>query len=480
MNIMKYNLQFAQALRAGFPAPPQSYYQRIDDTIALLQNRDEAQARIKAKAGMPFLKAARIAAAACAAAVLLSACTFAVKPALAAELPLIGDAVYALSPTVSVNAEKLNKAAEMVKSAAAAFATGDYSTAAALFYQGDGWAEDKDTYLTAKYLHYILCSAEAFAGDGAATEAVSFAVMGANAHQKAFCFETVITLELKGKDGFTRNERICAELIETVHGLYITSVRTESDSYAEYAAMRDSYGLESLQYGNPAAGIAFETEYLSYMTIHKNAAIGTEEKSRLLERLRETFAAAGISGQARQTVIQALETESAALEEQQTPAVMSAQELAAEVMYRYYLGRKLKEVQDFSDIIERNEATDLFFYDAQLAVDKVLAGSLTALDTVEKGTADILETMQSDEKGMTARFYVNTEITSGPMRGVGEEIVLTLEKRGAYWIVMGYDRTTGDGVYANRLKPLSQHYRETGLSWQEADEKAYKELLMEN
>ena len=70
---MKYNLQFAQALRAGFPAPPQSYYQRIDDTIALLQNRDEAQARIKAKAGMPFLKAARIAAAACAAAVLLSA-----------------------------------------------------------------------------------------------------------------------------------------------------------------------------------------------------------------------------------------------------------------------------------------------------------------------------------------------------------------------------------------------------------------------
>ena len=183
---MKYNLQFAQALRAGFPAPPQSYYQRIDDTIALLQNRDEAQARIKAKAGMPFLKAARIAAAACAAAVLLSSCTFAVKPALAAELPLIGDAVYALSPTVSVNEEKLNKAAEMVKSAAAAFATGDYSAAASLFYQGDSWTEDEDTYLTAKYLRYILRSAEAFAGDGAATEAVSFTVMGANANQKHF------------------------------------------------------------------------------------------------------------------------------------------------------------------------------------------------------------------------------------------------------------------------------------------------------
>ncbi len=476
---MKYNLQFAQTLKAGFPVPPQGYYQRIDDTIALLQNRDKAQAKVKRKEGLPFLKAARIAMAACVAIVLLSACTFAVKPALAAELPLISDAVYALSPTVSVNAEKLNEAAEMVNSAAAAFAVGNYPTAAALFYQGNGWAEDKDTYLTAKYLHYILCSEEAFAGDGTTAETLSFKVIDANAQQKAFRFEAVITLELGGKGGFVRYEQVRAELIETVHGLYITSLCTESDGYAEYAAMCDSYGLEGLQYENPAAGIAFETEYLSYMTIHKSAAISTEEKSRLLERLREKLAMAGLSGQAQQTVIQALETESAALEGQQTPAVMSVQELATEVMYRYYLGRKLKEVQDFSDIMERNEATDLFFYDAQLAVAKTSAGSLATLDTVEKGTAELLETIQSDDERMTARFYVKTEIASGPMRGVGEEIILTLEKRGAYWVVTGYDRATGDGNYVNRLKSLSQQYKETGLSWQEADEKAYKELLME-
>lgn len=71
------------------------------------------------------------------------------------------------------------------------------------------------------------------------------------------------------------------------------------------------------------------------------------------QRRTHHHTAAGISGQARQTVIQTLGTESAALEEQQTPAVMSAQELAAEVMYRYYLGRKLKEVQDFSDITQK-------------------------------------------------------------------------------------------------------------------------------
>lgn len=476
---MKYNLQFAQALRAGFPAPLQSYYKRIDDTIVLLQNRDKAQAKAKSKEGLPFLKAARIAAAVCAAVVLLSACTFAVKPALAAELPLISDAVYALSPTVSVNAEKLNKAAEMVKSAAAALATGDYTAAGALFYQGNSWVEDNDTYLTAKYLHYMLHNAEAFAGDGAAAETVSFIVTDASVQQRAFRFEAVVTLELKEKDGAARNVWIRAELIETVHGLYITSLRTKSDGYAEYAAMCDSYGLEGLQYENPAAGIAFETEYLSYMTIHKNAAIGTEEKARLLECLLARLAEAGLSYQARQTVIQALKTESAALEEQRTPAVMSAQELATEVMYRYYLGQKLKEMQDFSDIMERNEATDLFFHDAQLAVDKTLTGNLTSLDTVEKGTAELLETIQGGDERMTARFHVKTEIASGPMRGVGEEIILTLERRGAYWVVTGYDRTNGDGVYVNRLKPLAEQYKKTGLSWQDADEKAYKELLME-
>lgn len=65
------------------------------------------------------------------------------------------------------------------------------------------------------------------------------------------------------------------------------------------------------------------------------------------------------------------------------------------------------------------------------------------------------------------------------MRGVGEEIILTLEKRGAGWIVTGYDRTSGDGVYVNRLKPLAEQYRKKGLPWQEADEMAYQELLAE-
>ena len=148
-------------------------------------------------------------------------------------------------------------------------------------------------------------------------------------------------------------------------------------------------------------------------------------------------------------------------------------------MYRYYLGQKLMEMHDFSDIMERSKETDLFFYDVQLAVDKVLAGSLTALDTVEKGTAELLETIQSDDERMTARFHVKTEIASGPMLGVGEEIILTFEKRGGGWIVTGYDLMNADDIYVNRLKPLAEQYKKKGLPWQEADEKAYRALLAE-
>ena len=50
---MKYDMQFAHTLRAGFPAPSQGYYKRIDETIALLQSRDEALTCAKSKHTAP-------------------------------------------------------------------------------------------------------------------------------------------------------------------------------------------------------------------------------------------------------------------------------------------------------------------------------------------------------------------------------------------------------------------------------------------
>ena len=257
---MRHNdRQFIQSLKAGIPTPPQSYYQKIDDTIALLKKHDEEHISVKTRHGQFVSKSLHIATA-CIVAVLLFVCTFAVKPSLAAELPLISNVVYALSPTISVNAEKLNRVSELIKSAVMSFAMGDYTSASALFYEGDNWEEDKYTYATAKYLHYLLHSTEKAPGEETTAEAVSFTVVNANAHQKAFRFGAVITLELKGKDGSTCFEKLYCELIETVDGLYITSVRTESDSYLKYITMCNSYGLENLQYKNLSAGISFETE----------------------------------------------------------------------------------------------------------------------------------------------------------------------------------------------------------------------------
>ena len=43
--------------------------------------------------------------------------------------------------------------------------------------------------------------------------------------------------------------------------------------------------------------------------------------------------------------------------------------LAAEMQCRYYVGCMNLELMDFSDIMDRNEDTDLFFWDNQLEID---------------------------------------------------------------------------------------------------------------
>ena len=469
---MEHNSQFSQLLKSAFPTPSREYSCRIDEVVAHLRKSDGKRAN-HVKTSLSF---ARIAVAACAAILLLSVCTFAIKPALAAELPFLGNAVYTLSPTVSLDGDKLNVLSELIKTAATAFAMGDYAAVSAMFYQGDGWYEDENTLLAAKYLHYILYSTEALPNNDSSAEATLISVIDESGRQRAFSYELTISLELNGKGGNSQQEQLYAKLVETSHGLYITSVQIESDGYTKYIAERNFLDLNDLHYENLADSITFETDYIIYMTLHKSAAVSAEEKLHLLENLQTELINAKADKQSLQFLMRSLENEKAYLQEQSTPVTSTVKELATEVMYRYYLSRKLCEMQDFSDIMERNEATDLFFYDVQLSVDKTISGSLSAIDTVKRGTSKILEITLDKDNHFTGRFYVKTEITSGGSRGVGEEIILSFEKQSDNWMVVGYDRTVGDGIYTTRLKPLAEQYKQQGLPWADANKKAYEEL----
>lgn len=78
---------------------------------------------------------------------------------------------------------------------------------------------------------------------------------------------------------------------------------------------------------------------------------------------------------------------------------------------------------------------------------------------------------------ITLDMLVYTDIREEIGKAGAEEVRLTFSKTKP--LIIGYDRVVGDGVYIYQLKQLSEQYKKQGLSWEEADEHAYKDLLAE-
>ena len=74
--------------------------------------------------------------------------------------------------------------------------------------------------------------------------------------------------------------------------------------------------------------------------------------------------------------------------------------------------------------------------------------------------------------------YVTTLIPDDdPNSGdsVGTDFRITVDKQ--RMVIVAYDRPNEcEGYYRNELKPLALRYRNQGMSWQDADKKAYDEL----
>ena len=63
------------------------------------------------------------------------------------------------------------------------------------------------------------------------------------------------------------------------------------------------------------------------------------------------------------------ETEAPTADPNPRPDPVTVEWLAGEMQRRYYVGCMNLELMDFSDIMDRNEDTDLFFWDNQLEID---------------------------------------------------------------------------------------------------------------
>lgn len=162
------------------------------------------------------------------------------------------------------------------------------------------------------------------------------------------------------------------------------------------------------------------------------------------------------------------------------PDTVTVEWLAMELMRRYYTGIYLThELEDYSNIMDRNEETDLFYYDNQLEIDRInLYGQHRNVLEVNRGESGIQRIISESESEITVDVYVTTLIPDDdPNSGdsAGTDFRITVDKQ--RMVIVAYDRPNEcEGYYRNSLKPLALRYRNQGMSWQDADKKAYDEL----
>lgn len=166
-----------------------------------------------------------------------------------------------------------------------------------------------------------------------------------------------------------------------------------------------------------------------------------------------------------------------AFEPRKRPETVTPEWLAEELMYRYYIGWINLELADFSDIMDRNRETDLFFYTNRYEIDAVRLGLFEGIVSPGPGTAEVEWIVDETETEITVHVCIdpNLEWSDGTIGG-GTDFQITIDKQ--RMVIVAYDQDMCEGIYCTRLKPLAFQYR-VDLPWEEADKKAYDEIYTE-
>ena len=174
------------------------------------------------------------------------------------------------------------------------------------------------------------------------------------------------------------------------------------------------------------------------------------------------------------------ETEAPTADPYPRPDPVTVEWLAGEMQRRYYVGCMNLELMDFSDIMDRNEDTDLFFWDNQLEIDLKKLDREDNFVNVTIEEAYVNQIVNETESEITADVYVLTRHPTYRFDddGIGMGFRITVDKQ--RMVIISYSEPYGcDTIYNNRLRPLASNYRREGLTWQEANKKAYEELYAE-
>ena len=174
------------------------------------------------------------------------------------------------------------------------------------------------------------------------------------------------------------------------------------------------------------------------------------------------------------------ETEAPTADPNPRPDPVTVEWLAGEMQRRYYVGCMNLELMDFSDIMDRNEDTDLFFWDNQLEIDLKKLGRGYNFVNVTIEEAYVKQIVDETETEITADVAVFTmhPAPSIPESGTGMDFRITVDKQ--RMVIIAYSEFEGYATrYTGWLSWLASNYRKEGLTWQEANKKAYEEIYAE-
>ena len=181
-----------------------------------------------------------------------------------------------------------------------------------------------------------------------------------------------------------------------------------------------------------------------------------------------------------ETPTAAPETEAPTADPNPRPDPVTVEWLAGEMQRRYYVGCMNLELMDFSDIMDRNEDTDLFFWDNQLEIDLKKLGRGYNFVNVTIEEAYVKQIVDETETEITADVAIFTmhPAPSIPESGTGMDFRITVDKQ--RMVIIAYSEFEGYATrYTGWLSWLASNYRKEGLTWQEANKKAYEEIYAE-
>ena len=156
------------------------------------------------------------------------------------------------------------------------------------------------------------------------------------------------------------------------------------------------------------------------------------------------------------------------------PDSVTVEWLAEELYRRYYAGCINRRLMDYSDIMDRNEKTDLFFYDNQLEILLYELGY--PFEPTDVSVYPIESMFVVDESNteitVSCDIYMSLPTSSGSAYEPTHYIELTVDKQ--RMVIVGYGESSDPTRYNTWLSLVAARYLDQGLTWEEADKKAYE------